>query len=84
MSNVRAAYAEVIAEYLSNGAKTNSKTTATVTARQTVSKWQNTENGKLQVRVDGKEETISFDAKTASSQWTIEVTPSGSKFIKIS
>ena len=62
MSNVRAAYAEVIANYLSNGAKTGSNTTAEVTARQTVNSWQNTENGKLQIRVDGKESTISFAA----------------------
>ena len=88
MSNVRAAYAEVIANYLSNGAKVKTsgegKTTATVTARQTVSGWQNTENGKLQIRVDGVESTISFDAKKAGSTWTVEVTPSGSHFIKVS
>ena len=84
MSNVRAAYAEVIANYLSNGAKTGSNTKAEVTARQTVGSWQNTENGKLQIRVDGKESTISFAAKTAGNKWTVEVTPSGSHFIKVS
>ena len=87
MSNVRAAYAEVIANYLANGGKTMSsgsgRTTVTVTARQTVAGWQNTENGKLQIRVNGSEDTISFSAKT-SGDYTIEVTPSGSHFIKVS
>ncbi len=87
MSNVRAAYAEVIANYLSNGAKTKTSgegaTVATVKARQVESGWQNTENGKLQIRVDGVESTISFDAKVASSTWTVTVTPSGSHFITI-
>ncbi len=84
MSNLRAAYAEVIAEYLSNGAKTNSKTTATVTARQTVSGWQNTENGKLQVRVNGAEKEISAAAKINGATWSVTVVPSNSKLIVIS
>ena len=84
MSNLRAAYAEIIAEYLSNGAVTNSKTTATVTARQTVASWQNTANGKLQVRVNGTEKSITVPAKTASSTWTLTITPSVSTLITVS
>ena len=63
MSNVRAAYAEVMANYLANGAQTAStgsaKTEATVSIRQTQKSWQNTQNGKLQVRVNGVEKSVS-------------------------
>ena len=82
MSNLRAAYAEIMAEYLSNGA--TGTPTATVTARQTVASWQNTQNGKLQVRVSGQEKTIDVPAKVASSQWTLTIAPSQSTLITVS
>ena len=90
MSNLRAAYAEVTANYLANGGKaeddsTKSNTTvAKVTARQTQSGWQNTENGKLQVRVNGAEKAISFNAKKANSVWTVKIVPTKSTLISIS
>ena len=87
MSNLRAAYAEVMANYLANGAKvgttSSTTTTATVAPKQTQSGWQNPENGKLYVRVNGTEQTISVSAKT-SGTWTVSVTPSASKLIKVS
>ena len=87
MSNLRAAYAEVMATYLANGAKvgTTSSTNcqATVTARQTQTSWQNTENGKLYVRVNGKEESITATAKVNPSTWTVKVVPSNTKLIVI-
>ena len=82
MSNLRAAYAEVMAEYLSNGA--TGTPTATVTARQTQAGWQNTENGKLIVRVNGSESEVSVAAKTASQTWTITIDPNDAKLIKVS
>ena len=82
MSNLRAAYAEVMAEYLSNGA--TGTPSATVKARQTQANWQNTENGKLIVRVNGAEKTISVPAKVASSTWTLKINPSNSKLISVS
>ena len=88
MSNMRAAYAEVMATYLANGSKVGSTSstncTATVKARQTQSGWQNTENGKLYVRVNGAEKPISFAAKKASASWTIKIAPSKSTLISIS
>ena len=87
MSNLRAAYAEVMANYLANGAKTAStgsnKTDATVTPKQTQAGWQNPENGKLYVRVNGTEQTIPVSAKT-SGTWTVSVTPSGTQLITVS
>ena len=82
MSNLRAAYAEVMAEYLSNGA--TGTPTATVTARQTQPDWQNTENGKLQVRVNGSEGTVTVAAKTSGSTWNVTIEPSTSTLIKVS
>ena len=82
MSNLRAAYAEVMAEYLSNGA--TGTPTATVTARQTQSGWQNTENGKLQVRVNGSEGTVNVDAKTSGNTWSVTIDPNESTLIKVS
>ena len=81
MSNLRAAYAEVMAEYLSNGA--TGTPTATVAARQTQADWQNTENGKLIVRVNGAESTISVPAKTTGNSWTITIDPSAATLLKI-
>lgn len=87
MSNLRAAYAEVVANYLANGAKTGSTpsttTTATVTARQAQSGWQNPDNGKLQVRVNGVEKQISAAAKVNGATWSVTVVPSNSKLVVI-
>ena len=82
MSNLRAAYAEVMAEYLSNGA--TGTPTAIVTARQTVDGWQNTENGKLIVRVNGTEGEVTVPAKVSGAQWTITIDPADAKLIKVS
>ena len=82
MSNLRAAYAEVMAEYLSNGA--TGTPTAKVTARQTQDGWQNTENGKLIVRVNGSESEVSVAAKKNGAEWTITIDPNDAKLIKVS
>ena len=89
MSNLRAAYAEVTANYLANGAKTASKgstkTSATVTVKQTQKSWQNTENGKLYVRVNGSEKTISVPAYDGTkTTWTVYIAPSDAKLVKVS
>ncbi len=87
MSNLRAAYAEVMATYLANGAKIGSTAStncqATVTARQTQNGWQNTENGKLIVRVDGAEKSVTVPSKVASNTWTVKIVPSNSKLVVV-
>lgn len=82
MSNLRAAYAEVMAEYLSNGA--TGTPTATVTARQTQAGWQNTENGKLIVRVNGNESEVPVAAKTSGDTWTLTINPDEDTLLSIS
>ena len=90
MSNLRAAYAEVVANYLANGATTgsagtDSATVATVTARQTVDSWQNPANGTLWVRVNGVEGSIAVAAKTqpASGVWTVSIDPNNSSLVTV-
>ena len=88
MSNIRAAYAEVMANYLANGAHTGSKgtesaTEATVTARQTKDGWQNPENGTLQARVNGTEYPVPFSAKTSGNSWTVEIDEGTSALVKV-
>lgn len=75
MSNVRAAYAEVVANYLTDGA--TKAESATVTARQTISGWQNTENGKLYTRVNGAEASVTVPAKTTGNTYNVKISASG-------
>ena len=73
ISNIRAAYAEVTADYLTNGGKSK---TATVAARQKQSGWQNSQNGKLNARVNGVSVAISVPAKTTGN-YTVSINKSG-------
>ena len=88
MSNLRAAYAEVMANYLANGAQTGSSgtesaTVATVSARQTKDGWQNPSNGNLQVRVNGVEDTVSVTAKTSGNAWTVSIDTNDTKLVTV-
>lgn len=75
LSNVRSAYAEAVAEYLSMGA--NTETSATASAQQKQPDWQMGEsNAVLKTRVNGKEGTVSFSAKT-TGEYTVHVDASG-------
>ena len=73
MSNLRAAYAEVMTMYLTDGSGS-----ATVTARQHQDSWQNSENGTLYTRVGGSEGSYSVSAKTSGSTWTLTATEDSS------
>ncbi|MCR4891999.1 MAG: type II secretion system GspH family protein [Lachnospiraceae bacterium] len=75
MSNVRAAYAEAVADYLSNGA--SSAVSATVSARQTEANWQNSENGTLYTRVKGSEGKVSVTAQTSPGSYVVTVASDG-------
>ena len=70
ISNVRAAYAEVVAQYLLDGKETS----ATVTAKQGQAGWQG-ESGTLVTRVNGSESTITYSAKTSGNSYTIKIAP---------
>ena len=82
ISNLRAAYAEVMAAYLADGA--TGTPSATVTARQTIADWQNAANSKLVVRVDGTEYELPVSAKINGATWTVTIDPNTSELIKIS
>ena len=76
LSNVRSAYAEIMADYLANGAKSAYSTT--VTAMQTQSGWQmGSSNAVLHTRVDGTEGTVSITNHFGGSTFTVAITASG-------
>jgi hypothetical protein len=74
MANVRSAYANVVSNYLTNADQGYSME---VTAQQTQSGWQNSQNGKLITQVDGKESEISVAAKTKGSKYKVTISKSG-------
>ena len=74
LANIRAAYAEVVTDYLLD---TEHSFTGTVTARQAQSGWQmGSSNAFLLTRVDGVESKIIFDAKT-SGEYTVKIDKDG-------
>ena len=88
MSNLRAAYAEVMANYLANGASvgaanTESATVATVSARQTQASWQNPANGSLMVRVNGTEGVVPVTATTSPGTWTVSIDTTNSSLVTV-
>ena len=89
MSNLRAAYAEIMANYLANGAQTGSAgtesaTVATVTPKQTQAEWQNPSNGSLFVRVNGVEGVVNVSAKTSGTgSWKLSIDPTNSSLVTV-
>ena len=81
MSNLRAAYAEVMATYLADGA--SGTPSATVSARQGQTGWQNPANGTLQARVNGSEYPITVAAKVSGQTWTLQIDESVSGLISV-
>ena len=73
ISNVRAAYAEAMADYL---AKNTTHTSAAAGARQQQDDWQG-ESGTLVARVNGTERTITYSALTVGSSYYVHVSASG-------
>ncbi len=71
-ANVRSAYAQVMAEYLTNADTSHQMK---VKARQTQPSWQGP-SGTITTQVDGKEGAIKYDARTSGS-YTIKITKSG-------
>ena len=71
-ANVRSAYAQVMAEYLTNA---DSDHSMAVKARQTQSGWQGP-TGTITTQVDGTESSLSYAAKTSGS-YVVKITKSG-------
>ena len=84
LSNIRAAYAEVMAEYLANGA--TGTPSAVVTARQTQSGWQNPANSQLQARVNGSEYPVTVPGTTTNAsgeKWNVTIDTNKSELVAI-
>ncbi len=75
ISNVRAAYAEVMTEYIAKGAPSGALS-ATASARQTVAGWQG-ESGRVVIRVNGTETEQTFSAVTSGNVYTVTVSGDG-------
>ena len=69
MSNLRAAYAEAMATYMTD----NKTASATVSAKQQQTGWQNSGNGSLFTRINGEESAVNVSAKTNGQTWTVHV-----------
>ena len=75
LSNIRSAYAEVVADYLATGA--NASKSATATVNQKEAGWQmGSDQAKLHTRVNGSEADVSITAKT-SGNYTIKIAKDG-------
>ena len=74
IANVRSAYATLMTEYLTN---TDSGQSMTVSARQTQTGWQGTP-GTIVTMVNGEESAISYNAKTAGTDYTVTIASNGS------
>ena len=75
MANVRSAYANIVSQYLTNA---DTGYAMTVSAQQTQSGWQNSENGHLTIQVDGKESKIDFDPVLKSGKYNVAIDKDGS------
>ena len=81
LSNIRAAYAEAVADYLATGAKSSQKASVNRVA-QTVPSWQ-TGDAKLYTRVDGTSKAISVEKwTTGKTGWTVTVSKTGDVSVK--
>ena len=72
IANVRSAYANIVAAYITD-AKPQSMQ---VTAKQAQPGWQG-ESGVLMTQVNGKEGSISFNAKTSGQKYNVQINESG-------
>ena len=59
ISNIRSAYAEAMAEYLSSGA--DDAYYSEVSLKQQLDGWQNKENNTLYTRINGEEKPVTID-----------------------
>ena len=82
VANIRSAYADVMAKYLTDGEATVSME---VEARQKVAGWQTSPQPVIVTQVDGVESAISFDARTTGSYTVrVGVDTSGNASVSIS
>ena len=77
LSNIRSAYAEAVADYLTAGA-TVSKSAQVKNVQQTVSGWQTSPTPVLYTRVNGSEKSVSLPANIKGTTVTVTVHANGS------
>ena len=78
VANVRSAYADVVAAYITEGKDQS----MTVTAKQTQSGWQGTP-GVIMTQIDGVESSYAFDAKTNGEKYGVSITAESGQSAKL-
>jgi len=76
ISNIRAAYAEAVADYLSSGA-TTAKSAKVTKVQQTVSGWQTSPTPVLYTRVNGSEASVKLPTNIKGQIVTVHVSDAG-------
>ena len=71
ISNIRSAYAEAMAEYLSSGA--DDAYYSEVSLKQQLDGWQNKENNTLYTRINGEEKPVTIDDSIVGKDKTVYV-----------
>lgn len=71
ISNIRSAYAEAMAEYLSSGA--DDAYYSEVSLKRQVDGWQNKENNILYTRINGEEKPVTIDDSIVGKDKTVYV-----------
>ncbi len=69
IANVRSAYANIVAAYITEGVDQS----MTVTAKQAQDGWQG-EPGVLMTQIDGVEGSVAIPAKTSGNSYTVKIT----------
>ena len=77
LSNIRAAYAEAVADFLADGA-TTAKTATVKKVQQTVPSWQTSPKPVLYTRVSGSEKSVTLPADITGKTVTVTVKSTGS------
>jgi type II secretory pathway pseudopilin PulG len=71
ISNIRSAYAEAMAEYLSSGA--DDAYYSEVSLKQQLDGWRNKENNTLYTRINGEEKPVTIDDRIVGKDKTVYV-----------
>ena len=83
LSNIRSAYAEAVADYLTAGA-TTAQSAKVTTVHQTVASWQTSPTPVLYTRVNGSEKSVSLPADIVGKTVTVNISAGGTVTVSAS
>ena len=83
LSNIRSAYAEAVADYLTAGATTAQAANVT-TVHQTVPEWQTSPTPVLYTRVNGSEKSVALPTDIVGKTVTVNISAGGTVTVSAS